>query len=162
METVYIGLGSNLDNPEKQIKKAMAALKTLPDSHYIMDSGLFASRPMGPQDQPDFINAVAAIETQLEPLCLLEHLQAIEISLGKVVKHHWGPRVIDLDILLFGERTIATDKLQVPHPGIKEREFVLLPLQKLCAELIIPGHGKLQTLVEHCPQRGLKYVGVIE
>jgi len=161
-QLVYIGLGSNLEQPQQQIKNAVTELRHLPDSRYINDSGLYLSCPMGPENQPDYYNAVALIETRLEPLNLLDHLQAIENALGRVRAHHWGPRVIDLDILLYGDKQISSDRLQVPHPGLGEREFVLYPLLKLCATLDIPGHGKLQQIIKQCPERGLKYLGNVE
>jgi len=161
-QNVYIGLGSNLENPKQQIKHAVDELRCLPDSRYIEDSGLYFSRPMGPENQPDYYNAVALIETQMEPLVLLDYLQAIESKLGRVRTQRWGPRVIDLDILLYGDRQISSHRLQVPHPGLNEREFVLYPLLKLCATLDIPGHGKLQQVIKQCPERGLKYLGIVE
>lgn len=158
-ETVYLGLGSNLARPEDNIRSAVAALRQLPASQYIADSGLFLSRPMGPQDQPDYINAVVQLETRQSPEDLLAALQQIETDMGRLRTQHWGPRLIDLDILLFGERIIDQPQLQVPHPGIRLREFVLYPLQRLNPELVIPVHGKLAALLEQCPQNGLQFVG---
>ena len=158
-ETVYVGLGSNLGEPRNNIGLAVAALKQLAATRYIADSGLFLSRPMGPQDQPDYLNAVAKLETRLSPQDLLAALQQIETDLGRVRERHWGPRVIDLDILLFGVHSIDEPQLQVPHAGIAVREFVLYPLHKLEPDLVIPVHGKLSSLLEQCPQNGLQFVG---
>jgi 2-amino-4-hydroxy-6-hydroxymethyldihydropteridine diphosphokinase len=158
-ETVYIGLGSNLAEPRENIRRAVAALKQLEATRYIADSGLFLSQPMGPQDQPDYLNAVAWLETRLDPQDLLTALQHIETDMGRVRERHWGPRLIDLDILLFGERIINLSALQVPHAGIAVREFVLYPLQRLNPELVIPAHGKLSLLLEQCPENGLQFVG---
>jgi 2-amino-4-hydroxy-6-hydroxymethyldihydropteridine diphosphokinase len=160
-ETVYIGLGSNIEQPERNIQRAKAALKQLANTRYIADSGLFHSKPMGPQDQPDYLNAVAQLETRLTALHMLECLQQIESTLGRVRSQLWGPRVIDLDILMFGEKVINDTQLQVPHPGIATREFVLYPLQRLNPALLIPGRGMLSTLIEQCPSNGLHYVGEI-
>jgi len=160
-ETVYIGLGSNLGEPRQNINHAVEALKQLADTRYVADSGLFLSRPMGPQDQPDYLNAVAKLETRLSPQDLLAALQQIETDMGRVRDRHWGPRLIDLDILLFGAHSIDEAQLQVPHVGIAAREFVLYPLHKLEPELVIPVHGKLSSLLEQCPQNGLQFVGEI-
>lgn len=160
-ETVYIGLGSNLEAPARNIHQAVTELQQLPASRYLGDSGLFLSKPMGPQDQPDFINAVARIETRLAPETLLAELQRIEHSMGRVRERHWGPRLIDLDILLFGERIIDTPALQIPQAGISQREFVLYPLARLNPELMIPAHGKLSALLAQCPENGLQFVGDI-
>jgi 2-amino-4-hydroxy-6-hydroxymethyldihydropteridine diphosphokinase len=160
-ETVYIGLGSNLAEPRENIRRALAALHQLEATRYIADSGLYLSRPMGPQDQPDYLNAVARLETRQSPQDLLTALQNIEIDMGRVHERHWGPRLIDLDILMFGERIIDQPELQVPHAGIALREFVLYPLQRLNPELVIPAHGKLSSLLAQCPENGLQFVGEI-
>lgn len=166
-EQVYIGLGSNLEKPKRQIRRAVAELKSLPDSQYVKDSGLYLSKPLvaeglQPQDQPDYYNAVALLETELTPLELLDYLQAIEHRQGRVRNQHWGPRTIDLDILLYGQQQIDNDRLQVPHPGLCEREFVLYPMQHLNAEIHIPGHGMLEQIIKMCQENGMKYVGDIE
>lgn len=114
------------------------------------------------EDQPNYYNAVALLETELSPATLLEYLQSIENRQGRVREQHWGPRTIDLDILLFGQRCINDDNLQVPHPGLCEREFVLYPLQRLDAEIRIPGHGMLKKIIKMCPENGMKYIGEIE
>ena len=166
-ERVYIGLGSNLEQPEQQIKQAVAELRSLPDSQYAGDSGLYLSKPlvadgMLADDQPDYYNAVAMLDTGLTAGDLLDRLQAIENSQGRVRDQHWGPRTIDLDILLYGQQQINNKRLQVPHPGLCEREFVLYPLQRLNAEMVIPGHGMLKDIIKTCPENGMRYVGEIE
>ncbi len=114
------------------------------------------------QTQADYCNAVALIETELEPLELLEQLQQIEQAQGRVRKKHWGPRSIDLDILLYGEQVMHHERLTVPHPGMHQREFVLYPLQRIDSTLEIPGRGMLNELIKNCPDKGLKYLGAIE
>lgn len=174
-EQVYIGLGSNLEKPKEQIKRAVAELKSLPSSQYVRGSGLYLSKPMVAEglplreqsqehspDQPDYYNAVALLETELTPFELLDYLQAIEYRQGRVRDQHWGPRTIDLDILLYGQEQINNGRLRVPHPGLCEREFVLYPMQRLNAEIHIPGHGMLKEIIRMCPENGMRYVGEIE
>lgn len=144
---VYIGLGSNLDQPCLQVKKAIAALDNLPDTKVLKDSGYFKSKPMGPEDQPDYINAVVEIETSMTAAQLLNCCQQIEAQQGRVKKRHWGERSIDLDILLFGDQQINENDLVVPHPGICLRDFVYMPLLKLKPEIEIPGAGLLKHIV---------------
>ncbi|WP_114326270.1 2-amino-4-hydroxy-6-hydroxymethyldihydropteridine diphosphokinase [Candidatus Colwellia aromaticivorans] len=135
----YIGLGSNLSEPVKQVQAAIDEIKTLAQSHVINVSSLYLSKPMGPQDQDDYINAVLALETKLTPLELLDALQSIENKAGRVRKeNHWGARILDLDIILFGNEIISTERLIVPHYGMKKREFVLLPLAEIAADLMLP------------------------
>ncbi len=163
---VYIGLGSNLDDPQHQIQQALRALAALTGTKVLKDSGLYLSRPMvsmtGDQQQPDYYNAVVLIETELAPLELLEQLQQIEQAQGRVRTERWGPRTIDLDILLYGEQTMNHERLTLPHPGMHQREFVLYPLQRIDGALEIPGHGMLDELIKNCPDNGLKYLGAIE
>lgn len=151
-QEVYIGLGSNLSNPEQQVLKALDSLKTLPDTQLIARSELYFSRPQGPQDQPDFVNAVALLKTQLAPIALLDKLQALEQSQGKVKKRHWGERVIDLDILLYGNQTLQTERLVIPHPFMAERDFVLLPLAELSPDLTLPNHSNIKDLISALPE----------
>jgi 2-amino-4-hydroxy-6-hydroxymethyldihydropteridine diphosphokinase len=151
---VYVGLGSNLEQPLLQIKKAISALNDLPGSRVLADSGFFASKPMGPQDQPDFINAVVVLETTLSADELLNYCQLIESRQGRIKTRRWGERSIDLDILLYGNQQIMTGDLTVPHPGICERDFVYLPLLKLDPEILIPGAGLLSNIVESATASG--------
>ena len=155
----YIGLGSNLLSPLRQVKSAIAELAQLPQSRLAAVSQIYRSRPMGPADQPDYINAVAAIDTHLTPLELLDGLQAIENLHGrKRGAVQWGPRTLDLDLLLFGEQLIDEPRLIVPHPGMQERSFVLQPLLDIVPSLKLPD-GKLLTLLcDSLADDGLEHV----
>ncbi|MDH5393897.1 MAG: 2-amino-4-hydroxy-6-hydroxymethyldihydropteridine diphosphokinase [Gammaproteobacteria bacterium] len=157
----FIGLGSNLENPRLQIENALSDLNKIEGTRVIKNSGLFQSPPMGPQDQPDYINAVALLETDLEAESLLDQLQSIENRHGRVRSRHWGERTLDLDILLYGHEQICTARLTVPHQGLAEREFVLYPLQKIQPDLIVPGKGALADLVKACPASGIAFLGTI-
>lgn len=135
----YIGLGSNLDDPSRQLHQAIAALQQIPESRLTARSRFYRSKPMGPADQPDYVNAVAMFDTCLEPLALLDALQAIEQQQGRVRDgERWGPRTLDLDLLLYGPEVIDLPRLQVPHPGLTRRSFVLQPLFDLAPELTFP------------------------
>jgi 2-amino-4-hydroxy-6-hydroxymethyldihydropteridine diphosphokinase len=151
----YIGLGSNLDDPAAQLTAAIEELAELPDTRLLARSSLYRSAPMGPQDQPDYVNAVAQIRTALEPGVLLDALQAIEQAHGRVRSQHWGPRTLDLDILLYGDAVIDTPRLKVPHPGIAERNFVLYPLAEIDGDHEIPGLGRVRSLLAGCADTGL-------
>lgn len=143
----YIGMGSNLGDSAQILKEAVAQLATLGT---VSVSRLYQSPPMGPQDQPNYHNAVARLVTDLEPLLLLDELQRFELESGRVRLRHWGERTLDLDILLYGEKNIINDRLTVPHVGILERDFVVIPLLDLDSELKINGQS-LQSLelVQH-------------
>ena len=158
-EQVYIGLGSNLEDPAVQIKTALKDINEIEHTRLIKDSGLFKSRPMGPQDQPDYLNAVALIETKLDEVTLLDRLQKIENAHGRIRQRYWGERTLDLDILLFADLTINTERLTIPHPGLSEREFVLYPLEKINPELVVPGLGALKQLLAACPANGIEFIG---
>ena len=143
----YIGLGSNLDDPARQIDSAFAALATIPDTLLIAASRRYRSKPVGPQDQPDFVNAAAALLTRLDPLALHAALHTLEIALGKrPPPMRFGPRRIDLDLLVFGSITLELPDLEVPHPRLHERAFVLYPLADIASALWIPGRGRVATL----------------
>ncbi len=152
----YIGIGSNLADPIDQVKTAISNLQSLPDSQLVSWSSLYASPPMGPQDQPDYINAVAEIETALTAHQLLNALQAIEQQQGRVRKRHWGERTLDLDVLLYGQNVIDDERLQIPHPGIALRAFVLYPLAEIAPNLKIPNAGETEQLLKSCPRDGLR------
>jgi len=145
---VYIGLGSNLDDPLSQVRAAIDELAALPQSRLHAVSPLYRTPPLGPADQPDYINAVVAVDTDLEPLTLLDELQRIEHYHGRVRSLRWGPRTLDLDLLLYGDRTIASERLIVPHPGLSERPFVIFPLQAIAPELILPDGTSLASLAD--------------
>ena len=155
-EIAYIGLGSNLATPEAQINTARNAITALPEVSEDAFSSLYRSPPMGPQDQPDYINAVMAITTDLSAIQLLRRLQQIELDHGRVRKdERWGARTLDLDILLYGQQMIDQPDLIVPHYGLKERAFVLYPLQEIAPELEVPGQGTMTELLASCPLDGL-------
>ena len=136
----YIGVGSNLDGPERQIERALQAIRDLPDSILVSESGRYRSAPLGPDDQPDFINAVVGLLTQVDPRRLFAQLREIETRQGrKRGGKPWGPRTIDLDLLAYANLVIEDDDLTVPHPGIAERNFVLLPWQEIAPHFRIPG-----------------------
>ena len=153
---VYVGVGSNLDDPVKQVLAAKQALQELPETELTRFSTLYASSPMGPQDQPDYVNAVALLKTTLSAHQLLEQLQAIETRQGRVRKQHWGARTLDLDILLYGDQQIDTVDLVIPHAGLTQRAFVLHPLHEIAPELDIPGYGMITELLNACPLKGIQ------
>ncbi len=143
----YIGLGSNLDGPVRQIEAALDRLAQLPETRLISSSHLYRSAPFGGIEQPDFVNAAATLLTRLKAPELLAELKAIERATGRDEGgQRWGPRVIDLDLLAYSSVQIDEQDLKVPHPGIGERNFVLLPLRELAPELYIPGLGRLQNI----------------
>ncbi len=155
-ELVYIGLGSNLDEPARHVLLAVQQLHSLPLTRLLRSSSLYTSRPMGPADQPDYVNAVAEMQTTLDPVDLLDFLQTIERNHGRDRNGNvrWGPRPLDLDILLYGRREVATPRLTIPHPGIAERAFVLLPLAELSPVLQIPGLPAVSELLAQCDSNG--------
>ncbi|EKO3655107.1 2-amino-4-hydroxy-6-hydroxymethyldihydropteridine diphosphokinase [Vibrio metschnikovii] len=156
MTIAYIAVGSNLAKPILQAKQAIEALKQLPKSQFIAASSLYSSTPMGPQDQPEYINAVVVIDTQLSPLALLDCTQAIEQEQGRERKaERWGPRTLDLDILLYGDEIIDSPRLTVPHYGMKVREFVLYPLDEIAPDLSLPDGTKLSDLLSEVDCNGL-------
>ena len=143
----YVGLGANLQDPEAQVRRAFDELSALPQSRLTSRSHLYKSPPLGPPDQPDYINAVAALETGLEPLALLGELRAIELRHGRHRDgRHWAARTLDLDLLLHGEWVLDTPELTLPHPGLHERVFVLYPLSDVAPELHVPGRGSVREL----------------
>lgn len=157
MEQVYIGLGSNLADPQKQLEAALAALARLPQSELLRTSSFYSSDPLGPADQPRYVNAVALLATRLQPLQLLDALQQIEQTQGRIRKaERWGPRTLDLDILLFGQQQIAEPRLQVPHYHMHARPFVLYPLAEIAGEkLPLPDGRTVAALLANCPPDGL-------
>jgi 2-amino-4-hydroxy-6-hydroxymethyldihydropteridine diphosphokinase len=153
----YIGLGSNQSDPATQLYRACVALGALRDTELLSCSRLYRSAPMGPQDQPDYVNAVALIDTALEPMILLDELQRIEQQQGRTRKaERWGPRTLDLDILLYANRQISCHRLQVPHYHMYARAFVLYPLAELDPALIMPDGTSLQQLLKKCPAGSLE------
>ncbi|MFQ5470566.1 MAG: 2-amino-4-hydroxy-6-hydroxymethyldihydropteridine diphosphokinase [Gammaproteobacteria bacterium] len=154
--SVYIGLGSNLDDPVGQIRTAVCSLDELYGSKVITQSSLYQSEPMGPRGQPKFINAVVRLDTSLSAHELLDNLQKIEVRQGRIrSRKRWGPRTLDLDILLFGNEIVKDDILVVPHPGLSEREFVLYPLYEIAPDVKIPELGNIEKIIKKCPLRNM-------
>ncbi len=139
----YVGVGSNLEDPEQQVESAIDSIARIPECEIVARSSLYQSAPFGPVEQPDFINAVVGLLTTLDARSLFHQLQHIENSQGRIRGERWGPRVLDLDLLVFGGTIVDLDDLTVPHPGIAERNFVLLPLLEIAHDLVIPGLGKV-------------------
>lgn len=163
MKKVYIGLGSNLDDPILQIHEAVDRMRDIPGVTINKLSSLYRSKPLGPQDQPDFINAVAEIETNLSPQELLNFLKRIEIAQQRIDSGvRWGPRTIDLDILLFGDEEIETPDLQIPHVGLSQREFVVYPLAEIAPNLTLPSGEKISDLKARCPMREMTVLPIEE
>lgn len=159
MPHAYIGLGSNLENPVEQVKRAFNEIALVEKSQLIASSALYLSRAWGVESQPDFINAVALIETDLTPLELLDKLQAIENAHNRLRSEHWGPRTLDLDLLLIDNQFINSERLTVPHSFLKERKFVLYPLADINPELILPCGTPLPELIANCSRDGLTRLG---
>ncbi|WP_444903053.1 2-amino-4-hydroxy-6-hydroxymethyldihydropteridine diphosphokinase [Microbulbifer sp. CnH-101-E] len=156
MERVFIGLGSNLSEPQKQLRSALAAMEEIPDCRLLRCSSFYHSAPIGPGEQPDYVNAVAELECALTPIELLDQLQTIEQAHGRERSVRWGARTLDLDVLLFGEQQLDETRLQVPHPRMAERNFVLQPLAELDPQLQLPSGELLQQLLQDCPQNRLE------
>lgn len=144
----YVGLGSNLQQPEQQVMAALTALAEIRQTTRVAQSQLYATPPMGPQDQPDFVNAVAALQTSLGLQAFFRELRALESNMGRRRDgQRWGPRIIDIDLLLFDDLQYCDADLSVPHPGLHERDFVLVPLAEIAPELNVPGRGPLSDLL---------------
>ena len=153
--TAYIALGSNLGDPPAQIRRALQALAAMPETRLVRRSALYRNPPAGYLDQPEFVNAVAEIETRLAPHDLLEQLLAIERAHGRVRDFPNGPRTLDLDILLYGERTVREPGLTIPHPRMLERAFVLVPLAEIAPDAVVPGGGRIADLAAKLDVSGL-------
>lgn len=152
----YIGLGSNLDDPVGQVRRAIEALRVLEETRLIACSSLYRSRPLGDADQPPYVNAAAGLETRLEARALLARLHDIEAAQGRERCERWGSRTLDLDLLVYGEVVESAPDLRLPHPGIGEREFVLIPLHEIAPALVVPGLGSVLALARACDRRGLE------
>jgi 2-amino-4-hydroxy-6-hydroxymethyldihydropteridine diphosphokinase len=153
----YIGVGSNLDDPRKQVIQAFTELATLPTTRVILTSPIYVSRPFGPVKQGDFANAVVGILTQLEPRALLAGLRSLEAARGRPEpRERWGPRIIDLDVLVYGRERLDDPELTLPHPGIVERNFVLYPLADIAPDLDIPGLGRVTELKGRVTPEGIR------
>jgi 2-amino-4-hydroxy-6-hydroxymethyldihydropteridine diphosphokinase len=152
----YVGLGSNLDEPAMQVRRALTALAGLPQTRLVRCSHLYGSSPLGPVAQPDFVNAAAGLLTQLEPSALFGELRALERELGRLPpRERWGPRRIDLDLLLYSQLRQDGPELQLPHPGIVDRNFVLYPLAEVAPELPVPGLGRVAELAARVSSKGI-------
>jgi len=154
----FIGLGSNLDEPELQLLRAFDELDALPNTRLVARSSLYRSAPLGYLDQPDFVNAVAEIDTGLTPRQLLETLLALEHRHGRVRDFINGPRTLDLDILLYDGLTLHEPGLTLPHPRIQDRAFVLLPLLEIAPDCVVPGYGPAAGLLYNCEDQRLEKI----
>jgi 2-amino-4-hydroxy-6-hydroxymethyldihydropteridine diphosphokinase len=151
----YVGMGANLGDPAAQVRAAIAALASLPRTRLAGASSLYRTAPVGYADQPDFVNAVAALDTELPPHELLEALQAIERGAGRSRSFRNAPRTLDLDLLLYGDATLDGPALSVPHPRMHERAFVLAPLVEIAPGIAIPGHGLAADCLARLPAQGV-------
>lgn len=158
MTHAYIGLGGNLDNPRAHVERALIELGQIPYTQLLAHSPLYRSAPVGPGEQPDYINAAALLSTSLSPLELLDALQAIEQAHQRVRIERWGPRTLDLDILLLDQQTIASERLTVPHPYLTQRNFVLYPLADIAPQLVLPDGTSLNQLLQGCTCDGLERI----
>ncbi|TCB92244.1 2-amino-4-hydroxy-6-hydroxymethyldihydropteridine diphosphokinase [Enterobacter wuhouensis] len=149
MTLAYIALGSNLASPLEQVNAAVQALGAIPQSRIVATSSFYRTPPLGPQDQPDYLNATVVLETALDAEALLDNTQRIELQQGRVRKaERWGPRTLDLDIMLFGNEVINTDRLTVPHYDMKNRGFMLWPLFEVAPDLIFPDGSSLKSVLD--------------
>lgn len=157
--TAFIGLGANLGDPEAQVRRAVVALGQLPEMRLVAASSLYRSAPIGVGPQPDFVNAVARIETTLGPWALLEALLAEEARFGRERPSPGAARTLDLDVLLYEDRVIAEAGLTVPHPRMHERAFVLAPLVEIAPDIEIPGRGAARALLAGVRDQTIAKIG---
>ena len=153
--TAYVALGANLEDPVVQVRAGLAALATLPHTQLLVQSSLYRTAPVGYADQPDFINAVAAVDTALSPRELLDALLAIELNHGRVRQFANAPRTLDLDVLLYDDVEVNESGLTIPHPRMHERAFVLAPLAEIAPLCEIPGYGRVSDLLRGLDPRGV-------
>jgi 2-amino-4-hydroxy-6-hydroxymethyldihydropteridine diphosphokinase len=154
----YVAIGSNLDSPQRQVRAALEELARLRSTRLLVVSQFYKTRPMGPQDQPDFVNAVAGLLTQLDARALLHALLDIERHMGRDRRERWGPRIIDLDLIWMPGPAIDEPGLQVPHPGVSTRNFVLYPLNDIAPSLEIPAHGRVSVLKARAGGAGIDLI----
>lgn len=159
MTIAYIALGSNLGEPRQQLLSALAAIRRCPDCILIACSPVYRSAAIGPGNQPDYLNAAAALETGMEPRQLLKALQTIEIAQGRRREIRWGPRTLDLDILLYGDLVLDSQSLTLPHPRLQRRNFVLYPLHDLNPALTLPCGTRIASLLRSCTGGELQNLG---
>jgi 2-amino-4-hydroxy-6-hydroxymethyldihydropteridine diphosphokinase len=155
----FVGLGANLGDPQSQVRRAIAALGELPRTRLLAASSLYRSAPVGVGEQPDFINAVAKVETALPARELLDELVTVEARFGRDRPFPGAPRALDLDLLLYGDRLIDEPGLVVPHPRMHERAFVLLPLAEIAADISVPRRGSVKTLLAACRNQKISKIG---
>jgi 2-amino-4-hydroxy-6-hydroxymethyldihydropteridine diphosphokinase len=155
----FVGLGANLGEPEVQVRRAIEALATLRDTRLVRASSLYRSAPVGYTDQPDFVNAVAELETTLTPQALLAELLAIETAFGRRRDFANAPRTLDLDLLLHGDAVITEPGLAVPHPRMHQRAFVLAPLVEIAGNIVVPGKGPAALLLAGCHDQKTERTG---
>jgi 2-amino-4-hydroxy-6-hydroxymethyldihydropteridine diphosphokinase len=156
MSRAFIALGSNLEGPEKQVRSGLKALESLPETRVTKASSLYRTAPVGYDNQPDFINAVAEVETSLEPIALLNGILRIEDMHGRERPFPNAPRVLDMDLLLYDDIVMQTEKLTLPHPRMHQRGFVMLPMTEIAPDVTIPGHGKVSVLAAACADQGVE------
>jgi 2-amino-4-hydroxy-6-hydroxymethyldihydropteridine diphosphokinase len=155
MQTAFVGLGSNLDDPVRQVETALHELAEIPGTRVTRHSALYRSPPLGPPGQPPYVNAVAELATTLPAAELLTALQQVEQAHGRVRSVRWGPRTLDLDILLYGDLVIDTRELHVPHRELAFRAFVLVPLAEIAPDRVVPGLGPVSRLAAACDATGM-------
>lgn len=156
-QTLFVALGANLDNPKQKITDAIKCISQLDNFLLIKSSSLYLSAPMGPQDQSPFINAVVKLSTTDSPIDCLDKMQAIEADFGRIrKKQRWGPRTLDLDLLLYNEQIIDTDRLTIPHYGMQQRSFVIIPLAEIEPKLILPNGRSIAELSRLLGEQGIK------
>lgn len=158
MALVYLGLGANLNDPLMQLHGAIVALEQHVDITIQACSSMYASKPMGPQDQPDYVNAVVAITTHVSPEALLDIAQQIENDSGRIRRRRWGERTLDIDILLFDNLVLNTARLTVPHPGLELREFVVIPLAEIAPDMVLPNGTRIAKCAETIARNGLDII----
>jgi 2-amino-4-hydroxy-6-hydroxymethyldihydropteridine diphosphokinase len=155
-QPAYVGIGSNLDDPAAQVRAAIDRLARIRLTRRVLVSSSYRTAPFGVTDQPEFVNAAAGLLTQLDPASLLTELRAIESAMGRARRERWGPRVIDLDLLVYGTERRTGGELTLPHPGIVERNFVLYPLAEIAPDLEVPGLGRTTELKERVGSAGIR------
>jgi 2-amino-4-hydroxy-6-hydroxymethyldihydropteridine diphosphokinase len=152
----WLGLGSNLHQPVAQVREALKQLNAVDGIEELRTSSFYRTPPWGDEQQDDFINAVMQIETSLDPVTLLAKLQSIENKMGRQRDdRRWGPRLIDIDLLLYGDEQYQSNELEVPHPRMHERAFILVPLSELDADLKIPGYGSIKVFLQELDCSGV-------
>ena len=156
MTVAYVGLGANLGEPRRQLQAALQEMNSLPETRVAATSGFYRSAPVGYLDQPDFVNAVAEVDTGLSAEKLLEHLQDIEQKHGRERSFEGAPRTLDLDLLLYGDTVLASPRLTLPHPRMHERAFVLAPLTEIAPAAVIPERGTARALLAACQDQKLE------